>query len=210
MFLGDRARRQADGQGAACAGRSSARSGSRWWRSARWRSADLILECFWTRTGVYTYGGGDPSLSLFDDHYYKYPLWVGAVWGDRVGLIAALRYFKDDRGNTFAERGIDEVKTTPRRKQFLRLLALIGAMNASFAFVYNVPVQFFSSHAQAFPQDLLDRPYLLGGVCGVGTSYACPDPRVPIPRGSESGRVTPEGKFIAPNGLPLQLPRPDR
>jgi uncharacterized protein DUF5135 len=169
-------------------------------------TSDLILECFWTRTGVYTYGGGDPALSLFDNHYYKYPLWVGAIWGVAWGLIAALRFFRDDRGNTVVERGIDRVDTTPRRRQILRQLALIGAMNASFAFVYNVPVQYFSSHAQAFPQDLLNRPYLLGGVCGQGTSFACPDPRIPIPRGTGSGRVTPEGTFVAPNGLPVQTP----
>jgi Spirocyclase AveC-like len=167
--------------------------------------ADLIVEVFWTRTGVYTYGGGDPSLSIFDSHYYKYPLWVGAIWGIAWGSIAAIRYFKDDKGNTLVERGIEDVNTTPRRKQLIRLLAIIGVMNASFAFIYNVPVQFFSSNAKAFPPDLLDRPYLLGGVCGPGTPYACPDPRIPIPRRSESGRVTPDGKFIAPNGLPNQV-----
>ncbi|MBB6378898.1 hypothetical protein BKA01_006158 [Pseudonocardia eucalypti] len=169
--------------------------------------ADLVLEVFWTRTGVYTYGGGHPAISLFDEHYYKYPLWVGAIWGVAWGLIAAVRFFRDDRGHTVAERGINRVNTTPRRKQLLRLLALVGIMNSSFAFVYNVPVQIFSMHAHAFPQDLLNRPYLLGGVCGAGTDYACPDARIPIPRGDTSARITPEGTLHAPNGLPNQLPR---
>jgi Spirocyclase AveC-like len=164
--------------------------------------SDLVLECFWTRTGVYTYGGGSPSLSLFAHSYYKYPLWVGAIWGIAWGLIASIRFFKDDHGRTIVERGIDRVRTGSRRRQVLRLLAFVGVMNACFAFVYNVPVQYFSLHASAFPADLMKRPYLLGGVCGPGTKFACPDKRVPIPRGTRSGRVTPAGTFVAPHGLP--------
>jgi hypothetical protein len=164
--------------------------------------SDVILECFWTRTGVYTYGGANPKLSFFGGTYYKYPIWVGVIWGIAWGTIASIRFFKDDKGRTVVERGIDSVKVSARGKQILRLLAFIGVMNACFAFMYNVPVQYFSLHASAFPADLMKRPYLLGGVCGPGTKYACPDARIPIPRGSTSARVTPAGTFVAPRGLP--------
>jgi hypothetical protein len=164
--------------------------------------SDVILECFWTRTGVYTYGGANPKLSFFGGTYYKYPIWVGVIWGIAWGTIASIRFFKDDMGRTVVERGIDTVKVSSARRQILRLLAFIGVMNACFAFMYNVPVQYFSLHASAFPADLMKRPYLLGGVCGPGTKFACPDARIPIPRGSGSGRVTPAGTFAAPGGLP--------
>jgi hypothetical protein len=166
--------------------------------------SDVILEVLWTWTSVYSYGGADPRMSLFGQSYFKYPLWVGLFWGVAWGLIASIRYFTNDKGQTVVERGLNDVKASDKAKQALRLLAVIGAMNGLFAFAYNVPVQWFSLHAHAFPDDLLNRPYLLGGVCGPGTDYACPDPRVPIPRGAESGRVNPDGNFYAPNGLPDQ------
>jgi hypothetical protein len=169
--------------------------------------SDVVLEVLWTWTSVYSYGGADPALSLFGQSYVKYPLWVGLFWGIAWGLIASIRFFTNDRGETVVERGVRDLRVGPRRMQLVRLLALIGAMNGLFAFAYNVPVQWFSLHAHAFPQDLLNRPYLLGGVCGPGTEYACPDSRIPIPRGPDSGRVRPDGTFVAPNGLPVQTAR---
>jgi len=167
--------------------------------------AGVLLEVLWSSTAILAFGGAAPWFSLFGDSYYRSPLWAGLFWGIATGLIAAIRYFIDDRGQTLVERGLDDVRAGDKRKQALRLLAVIGAMNGLFAVAYNVPVQWFGLHAQAFPDDLLNRPYLLGGVCGPGTPFACPDPRVPIPRGSESGRVNPDGNFFAPEGMPDQI-----
>ena len=166
--------------------------------------AGVLLEVLWSATAMVGYGGADPRLSLFGDSYHRAPLWLGLLSGIAGGLIAGIRYFTDDEGATIVERGLDEVRSGGRARQALRLLAVIGAMNGLFAVTYNVPAQWFSLHAHAFPDDLLKRPYLLGGVCGPGTDYACPDARVPIPRGGSSGRVNPEGNFYAPDGLPDQ------
>lgn len=166
--------------------------------------AGVLLEVLWSGTGILSFGGADPWLSLFGNSYYKSPLWVGLFWGIAAGLIASIRYFTDPDGHTIVERGLDGVRAGARAKQALRLLAVIGALNGLFAVAYHVPAQWFGLHAQAFPDDLLNRPYLLGGVCGPGSDYACPDPRVPIPRGSGSGRVNPDGNFYAPNGQPNQ------
>ena len=152
--------------------------------------AGVLLEVLFTSTAILSYGGADP--------------WLPLLSGVAGGLIASIRYFTDDGGGTLVERGLEDVRASDKAKQGLKLLAVIGAMNGLFAFTYHVPAQWFGLHAQAFSDDLLSRPYLLGGVCGPGTDYACPDPRVPIPRGSGSGRVNPDGNFYAPNGLPNQ------
>jgi hypothetical protein len=48
--------------------------------------------------------------------------------------------------------------------------------------------------------------FFKGVLCGIGTDYACPDPRVPAPLTDKSAHVTPKGEFVAPNGLPVQVP----
>ena len=103
-----------------------------------------------------------------------------------------------------AERGIDRVQGGVRKKALVRLLAIIGIIQ-SIMFVYNVIFQWFGTHADPFPQEILDRSYMTAGMCGPGTNTACPGPQVPIPVGPNSARLTPEGQLFAPIGVPTQI-----
>jgi hypothetical protein len=62
----------------------------------------LTLETVWVRTGQYSYMGVVSSLSLWPGHYYQYPLYSWAAWSVFWGLMVALRYFRNDRGETVA------------------------------------------------------------------------------------------------------------
>ena len=50
--------------------------------------------------------------------------------------------------------------------------------------------------------DVQSRPYLTDGMCGPGTTYACPGPGTPIFK-PHSIHITPEGKIIVPQGVKL-------
>jgi hypothetical protein len=63
-----------------------------------------------------------------------------------------------------------------------------------------VPNALIAERGSAWPQDVQKRSYFTSGVCGPGTDVACPDPRVPFPRGESSLRVAPDGSLVVPNG----------
>jgi hypothetical protein len=159
--------------------------------------------------GVYSYAGaaGGPTwLTLFSGRYYQVPIWeivLAAFW---FGSVVALWFFKNDKGQILAERGLDELRGSPRKIQGVRLLACIGLFQAAILVFYNLPMNVVALHWNRWPKDVQQRSYFTNGVCGPSTSYACPDPRIPIPHGT-SARVAPDGNIFAPNGLPEPVQR---
>jgi hypothetical protein len=135
---------------------------------------------------------------LWGGHYYQLPIYeviLAAAWWT---ALAALRFFKDRRGNTVVERGVESVSTSGRRRTLLRLLALVGAANSIFL-AYNIAYVFIGGlHAGPWPTDIQYRSYLVDNLCGPGTTYACPGPGVPIPRPG-SAHLAPSGELI-PSG----------
>lgn len=166
----------------------------------------LALETVWVRTGQYSYMGVVSSLSLWPGHYYQYPMYSWAAWSVFWGLMVALRYFRNDRGETVAERGINQVNIGPKRRQAVRFLAVLGLCNIMYVTLYDLPMNFFATHVDAFPSDVQQRSYLTSGLCGLGTDRACSDPRLPIPH-QGSAYVSPQGTLVTPDGTaPAQTP----
>jgi Spirocyclase AveC-like len=166
--------------------------------------SDLVLEVIWLHNGLYAYSGAYRPLTIFAGHQYQFPLYEAVLWGGMWASMVCLRYFRNDRGETIAERGLDRVKAGRRGKSLLRLLAIIGIAQ-TFMLVYNIGIGFGGLHAGPWPKDVLDKSYLTAGMCGPGTNIACSDPRVPIARGTASGHATPSGVFAYPrDGLPVQ------
>lgn len=145
-------------------------------------------------SGIATYPGGISWLTLFHGHYYQFPLnqWIffSAVWAG----WACLRYFRDDKGHTIAERGIDEVRVSGARRTGLRLLALIGACNTIMVLCYSLPNAVFGLYASPWPDDVTSRSYF-SYLCGPETRFACPGPQIPIPR-PDSDHVGPDGRLV--------------
>jgi hypothetical protein len=156
--------------------------------------ADLFIEVAWMRLGWFAYPGSISWLTIFHGHYYQFPIYEPILFGACWTAFACLRYFRDDKGRTLAERGIDELRATPRQKSGLRLLALVGALNAILLVGYEVPIQWFALHADEWPQDIVKRSYLTDGLCGPGTDYACSGPGVPVPR-PDSAHLGPDGRL---------------
>jgi hypothetical protein len=170
---------------------------------------DVILEGFILMPlGAYTYAGAPDWASINDSHYYKYTLIEGVAFGAVWTSWAALRYFKDDKGLTIVERGIDKLAASDVQKTGLRFLALGGFISVTMMLFVNVPFFWQASHMSTYPEDIQKRSYLTQGMCGEDTNLACFGPAVPNPRGNESARVNPEGELYVPPGTELPAPVP--
>jgi hypothetical protein len=161
--------------------------------------ADLVGEIVWVRLGLYTFIGPPyRSLTLFYGHWYQFPLYETFFFALPLTAWACLRHFRNDKGQTFVERGVESLRVSDRQKSALRFFALLGVCNVIFLGLYNVPMQWFGVRTTAPVEDILDRSYIMNGVCGQGTSFACPGADIPIPRpGSQV--VDPSGRLVEPD-----------
>ncbi len=151
---------------------------------------DFIVEgaaCF---GGLWSYWGSIQSLCIFGGHYYQFPLYEPVLWGGYSGILANILYWKNDKGQTYSERGLERLKISSTKKEFVRFFAMFGLFSVLMLAVYNVPAQWFATHGDRMPADTPQ--HLRNGICGEGTPFACPGPGVPFNRGTEGYIVTPE------------------
>jgi Spirocyclase AveC-like len=158
--------------------------------------------------GAYTYQGAPNWISINTSHYYKYPFYEGLAFGATMTCWAALRYFTDDRGNTFVERGLDRMKLPAGRETGVRLLAIGAFVSLTMFACTTVPWNLMAMHQSAWPKDIQKRTYFTQGLCGIRTSYACPGPSIPMPRGNDGAHVAPNGTLVVPRGTELPKPVP--
>ena len=143
---------------------------------------DTVIESTVLRMGLYAYPGGIRALTLFSGHTYQMPLTESFFFGGLgLGAIAALMHFRDDRGQTLVERGLERVKVGRTQRQLIKFCAIFGAVHLGFAVLYMVPNQWLATHSDPFP---LGYPsYLTNGMCASGAEgRTCPGPGVPMPR----------------------------
>jgi hypothetical protein len=170
---------------------------------------DVILEAFiFMPLGAYTYAGAPDWISFNDDHYYKFTMIEGLGFGAVWTCWASLRYFKDDKGLTIVERGVEKLKASAPQKTFLRFLALGAFISLTMTACVNIPFFWQASHMSTYPEDVQKRSYFTQGMCGEGTNLACFGPAIPNPRANKSARVTPDGQLFVPEGTELPPPVP--
>jgi uncharacterized protein DUF5135 len=169
---------------------------------------DFFIEgLFLMPMGLFTYPGAIRSLSINAGTYYQWPVYEGVMWGGVQAGLCALRYFTDDRGRTFVERGLEHVRGGFAKQQLMRFLAIVAACSTFFFVFYNIPAQWLALHQDPWPQDLLKRSYFLMGICGDGTDRLCPDPSIPVPL-KKSGYVDKNGQLVYSDGVkpPTNVP----
>jgi hypothetical protein len=160
---------------------------------------DFFMEVSWGVMGFYSYPGSIPGLTVFHGHYFQFPLYEPVLWGGCWMMVACLRYFKNDRGETLAERGISEMKISTRRKSALRFLAIVGAVNLCYL-AYIVAFNFMGLKGHDWPADIQKRSYLTAHLCGPDSGQACPSPSLPVPR--QGGvHFDQHGKLVIPDGV---------
>jgi uncharacterized protein DUF5135 len=165
---------------------------------------DIVMEgLFLMPMGLFTYPGAIRSLSLFPDTYHQYPIYEGLLWGGVQAGFCSLRYFTDDRGRTFVERGLERVRGGAVKRESMRFLAIFAAVSLFFFVFYTVPAQWLAMHADPWPEDIQKRSYFTMGICGEGTGRLCPHPSLPIDQGETSAYIGPDGKVVLPAGTEL-------
>jgi hypothetical protein len=166
---------------------------------------DLTLESICMRLGFWAYPGAISWLTMFHGHYYQLPLTEVLIITPWWTSFTCIRYFKNDKGETLAERGLERLRVQGKRRTGVRFLALVGIYNIAFLAFYNIPAAVQGLWASPWPQDILERRYLTNGLCGPGTDYACPGPGLPINR-PDSVHVSPDGRLVVPEGTKLPSP----
>jgi len=163
---------------------------------------DLVFELIWVRFGLYVYGGAIESMTFFHGHYYQFPAYESVLYGACMAGFSSLVYFRNDKGETVAERGASELRVSRHTRTAVRFFALLACLNV-ILLGYNVGAQWFALRADAWPQDVLERPYLLDGLCGPGTEYSCSGPGIPIAR-PDSAHLDADGELVIPSGVTIR------
>jgi hypothetical protein len=143
---------------------------------------DTLFESLLLRTGVYAYPGGIRAITLFAGQTYQFPMTEGLCYGGlTTGATLVLLLYRDDRGNTFVERGVDRLRVSGVMRQWVKFLALFAYVHVSMFVVFTVPMQWFATHSDPFPDGYPS--YMINGLCAYGpTRDQCPGPGVMIPR----------------------------
>lgn len=143
---------------------------------------DTMVEGLVLRTGAYAYPGGIRAITLFAGETYQIPMSETVLFGGfALGAIACLSYFRNDRGQTLVERGIDTLKVSVKGKQTVKFFAIYGAIHLAFVVLYMVPQQWFATHSDPFPHGYPS--YMVNNMCVSGADgHTCPGPNVPMPR----------------------------
>jgi hypothetical protein len=159
---------------------------------------DLGAELVWVRLGGYTFIGPPyKALTIGYGHYYQFPLYETFFLALPLTAITCFRFYRNDKGETIAERGLESLRVSPRLRSALRFFAILGIINVIYLGLYNIPMQWFGVRTSAPVPDVLNRSYIMDGICGPGTTYACPGPDVPIPR-PNSKHVDLNGHLVGP------------
>src|SRR5256714_6894359 len=85
---------------------------------------DLVVENVFMRTQFAAYPGTVRSLTLFAGRYYQFPLYEPFIIATFVSGTTALRWFRDDRGLSLAERGSETLRLSGRPRTYLLFLAV--------------------------------------------------------------------------------------
>lgn len=171
---------------------------------------DMVIEVgFWIPLGFYAYTYGGILPMIHKGTVQQFPLAEALGIGVLSMFIVALRYYTDDKGHTLVERGLDKVTTSPVKQAFLRLFALIAAIQLIFFFLYNVPMYNLGAWSRDWPESIQERSYFMNGICGTGTPRACRTSDTPIVVPTPTAiSVTPEGQLNVPDGAKLKGPVP--
>lgn len=147
---------------------------------------DAVLEMLLIRvTGIYAYPGSIRSLSFFGGHWYQFPIYEAIFFGGWWGLCTVLLYFKDDKGMTWVERGVEKIDLCKRSnwaKGLMRTVAVIGFCQTIELFIYVLPMPLITANADPFPDDTPAFFTTGTGMCGPGTGISCGRPDLPIVR----------------------------
>ena len=139
---------------------------------------DFAFENVWIRMDVFGFQGTWAPLTLWAGTEYQFPLYEPPMEALLMTPIILLAYYRDDHGFMFCERGLHKLNVSGRMRTLLAIIATCGFAQFVCAFVWMMPFQWFGTHITS---NASLPSYKLGGMCGKGTAYACPDGSFGVP-----------------------------
>ena len=141
---------------------------------------DVVFEgIIFMPLGSWEYPGG--HVKIFADTFHAYPLNEALTTGVIFTMFAGIKYFSDDRGQSWAERGAERLGAGPVRVTIVRMLAVTGLVTVAMTIGYTLPNTWFGAHSTEWNRDIQTRSYLTY-TCGEGPGFACPAPDIPLLR----------------------------
>ena len=141
---------------------------------------DITAELALMLAGTFAWPGAIKGLTLFYGEPYQFPMTEGVLFGATIVSGGVLRFFRDDKGATVVERGIERLSMGSSGKTTVKFFAIFGFMHLFMALVYSLPMAISSMYTtvnQRFPS------HLENGMCVVGQNKdQCPGPGVAMPR----------------------------
>jgi hypothetical protein len=156
---------------------------------------DMILElpaCF---TGLFAYPGAPAWATLWAGTPHQFPLYETFFMNFNYTAIGLLRFYRDDKGESWAEKGVRRMDLSATAKTTVRFFALLGFCNLSYFIVYFMPYNWMAMQADTFPKY---PSYMRYEICGQGTPYACPSREVPV-QSRTSLAIPPDDPRLSPN-----------
>jgi hypothetical protein len=131
---------------------------------------------------LWNYPGTPPAIDLGGG--FRYPLFEIACFGPWFGVLASVRIFRNDRGQTIVERGLD--RHTPRTRKAVTWLALYTIFQIAIWGFASMPYWVLGINQHPWPREPIQ---LVNGMCNApgvsGTRYGpCPGSRgfrMPVP-----------------------------
>jgi Spirocyclase AveC-like len=167
---------------------------------------DFVLEALYVRLGTYVYPGAYKPLTVFYGHYYQFPLLCAVFSGIAFGIISCLRYFTNDKGQTFVEGGIADLRVQPWQRSLVRFLAISGLFQL-MGLMACTQYWWTSQHELPWPKGVLERSYFTNGLCGPDTDVACPGGVIPVTQRG-TAHLSPNNTVVVPSGKSLPEPVP--
>jgi hypothetical protein len=143
---------------------------------------DLVIESIILRTGMFIYPSTVPSLTMFAGTPHQLPIYETLSWAGTYTVLAGVHFFRNEKGETVADRHFDRIAIPAPLAKFARWLAIMGYCQIGMFLTYNLPYMFWALHGGDFTVTEQSHPWLTAGLCGPSTAYDCPGPGIPFAR----------------------------
>jgi hypothetical protein len=162
-----------------------------------------LLEIVYMRCGLYGYHAAIPSLTLWYGQYYQFPIYEALFAGFWCLGYASLLYFRNDKGQTIVERGLERVRAGNGSKIGLRFLAVTGMATVIYMITYNIPYWILNMATnEPWPAQTQAESYWTNGICGPGANVSCGSPILPLQM-KGTGHFDLKGNLVLPEGATM-------
>jgi len=96
-------------------------------------------------------------------------------------VSSVVRYYRNDRGQTYVERGAETVDGSGKAIA-VRFLAVVALVQLLMFFCYHLPVGIWSALEDDAPwmDSMIENTWMNDGICGAGTPRLCPGQAEPV------------------------------